>query len=70
MLIISLQSYYSIVDYIPHSVLFTTMTYLFYNWRYEPLNPFHLVCPSLHPFLNFKIKIPVTNICYNTPVEL
>lgn len=25
--------------------------YLLYNWKYAPLNPFHLFYPSLHPIL-------------------
>lgn len=30
-------------------MLYITSHNLFYNWKFVPLNPFHLFCPTLHP---------------------
>ena len=45
---VTIQSYYNIVDYIPHAVHFIPMTHLFYNWKFVPLNLPHLFHSSPH----------------------
>ena len=42
------QSVYNIVDYIPYATYYISMTYLFYDWNFVPLNPFYLLI--FHPF--------------------
>lgn len=37
------MQHYSILLTVPHAIFFITVTYLFYNWNFVPLN-------SLHPF--------------------
>ena len=38
------KSYYNIIDHISYAVHYIPMAYLFYNWKFLPLNPVH---PSL-----------------------
>ena len=46
------QSYYNIINHILNVVHYITITYLFYNWEFVPLNPLHLFSqpPNLSPF--------------------
>lgn len=39
------HSYYNINDYIFYDIYYIPETCLFYNWRFLPLNPFHLSYP-------------------------
>ena len=36
--------------YIPYAELYIPVTYLFYSWKFEPLNPLHRFHPCPHPF--------------------
>ena len=39
---LSLHSYYSVVDCIPHAVLLIPVIYLFCNWKFAPTSSCHL----------------------------
>ena len=39
-----MQHYYNIIGCIPRTVLSTSVTYLFYNWKFASLNPLDLFC--------------------------
>ena len=41
------QCYYSVIDCIPYAVLFISVTDLFYNWKFRPLNSLHLFQPQV-----------------------
>ena len=42
---LSPHSYY-IINYIPYAVHFIPVPYLFFNWKFVPINPFHLFFPT------------------------
>ena len=47
-----MQSYYNIIDYVPYGVHYIPVIYLFYNWKFVPLNLphlFHSFPPPLSP---------------------
>ena len=46
---LSLFKIITIFPLIPYALLFISMTYLFYNWKFAPLSPLYLVCSSPHP---------------------
>lgn len=39
-----MQSYYTITDHMFYAVCYIPVSYLFYNWRFISLYPFHLFC--------------------------
>ena len=43
-----IQSYYSIIDNITYTVCYIPVTYSFSNWKFVPLNSFHLFYPKPH----------------------
>ena len=45
---VTIQKYYIIIDYIPHTVHFIPLTHLFCNWRFALLNLPHWYLFSLH----------------------
>ena len=45
--------------YIPCTLYYTPMTYLFYNWRSVSLNPLHLFGPALQPPSLWQLHICV-----------
>lgn len=48
---VTIQRHYSINDYIPQAVHYIIVTYLFYNWKFVPLDAFHLFAhPASPPF--------------------
>ena len=40
---------YGFTNYSHHAVHYIPITYLFYDWEFVPLNPFHLFHPYLNP---------------------
>ena len=42
------QGYYDVIDHISYAIYYFSMTYLLYDWRFLPLNSFHLFNPSLN----------------------
>ena len=36
---------YGFTNYSHHAVHYIPITYLFYDWEFVPLNPFHSFCP-------------------------
>ena len=46
---IIIQSYYNIVDHIPYVVYYIPVAYLFYNWKFVPLNQLLQFCRIPHP---------------------
>ena len=41
-----MQSYCSIIDYIPYPLYYIPVTYLFYNCKFVPINPLNLFFPT------------------------
>ena len=61
--LVIIQSYYNIIDYIPHVVYFIHMTHLFYNRKS------HLFHPSPHPLPLWLLRVFVS-ICESISVLL
>ena len=65
--IVTMQAYCNIFDYIPYSVHYVPVTYLFYNWKFVHLNHLHLFHPTL-------IRLPSGDhqfvLCIYEPVSL
>ena len=57
------HSYYNVNDHIFYDIYYIPETCLFYNWRFLPLNPFHLSYPlppfpsGNHPFVFCTYKL-------------
>lgn len=43
-----MQSYYSITDCIPYTVHYIPRSYFLWSWKFVPLNPLYLFCPTLY----------------------
>ena len=54
---VTIQSYYSISQSIPHTVHYISLTHLFYNWKFVPLNLPHLFLSSPHPPLLWQLPV-------------
>lgn len=52
---VSIQTYYSVTSCVPDVVLFVSMTYLFYSWKFLPFEP-------LHPFYSHPLSLATTNL--------
>lgn len=65
-----MQSYYNIIDYIPCAVHFTSVVYLFYNWKFVLLIPLNLFHPLPHspPFggwlSSFNVSLILNSVQY------
>ena len=49
-----MQSYCTIIGYIPYGVHYIPMTYLFYTWKFVPLDPFFIL-----PKTPFQKRVPL-----------
>ena len=45
-------------DHIPYVVYYIPVAYLFYNWRFAPLNPL----PLYHPYAPFPTPLETTQL--------
>ena len=39
--LVAIQSYCNIIDYVSYAIHYIPKTYLFYSWKFVPLNPLH-----------------------------
>ena len=62
------QRYYRVIDYIPHIVQFITMTHLFCNWKFVPLNLPYFFFPLSFPpsprATTYSFSVSLTHFCF------
>ena len=56
-----MPNYYSIIDYIPYAVCYISVAYLFYNWKFVPLNPLHTFHPPTLETTNV-FSVPIISL--------